>query len=238
MRVDNIKQTGAAFLMAQQQNEREKASRTLVAKIAERLRNEILQGVFPPGTALREVPLSQHFGTSRQSLREALRSLADLGLVELRSRQGAVVPKLTPARTREIFTLRAVLEPFAVRAAMVEGRIKDAERNRIDEAFQHMRRCAEENDGPRLIEADMAFHWALCAPCDHRMLLELLERLQSATRLSFVHMKVYGSDAEGEVETHTPILHAVHARDAEGAAGALHDHIIQNGERLLMKLLA
>ena len=52
-----------------------------------------------------------------------------------------------------------------------------------------------------------------------------------------MYMKVYGSDAESEVESHAPILHAVNARDADGAAEALHDHIIQNGERLLLKLM-
>ena len=83
----------------------------------------------------------------------------------------------------------------------------------------------------------MAFHWELCATCDHAILLETLERLQMATRQSMVQMKVYGSDAEGEVESHAPILWAVRNRDAQGAATAMHDHIVFHGERLLLKLL-
>jgi len=223
--------------MPNRQSNRESSTPTLVATIAERLRNDILKGAYPPGSALREVPLSEQFGTSRQSVREALRSLADLGLIELRSRQGALVPKLTPRRTHEIYTLRALVEPFALRAAMIEGRIKKAERQSIDTAYGEMAAAAEAGDLARLIEADMSFHWTLCSPCDHHLLLELLERLQSATRLSMMYMKVYGSDAESEVESHAPILHAVNARDADGAAEALHDHIIQNGERLLLKLM-
>lgn len=210
---------------------------TLVATIAGKLQQEILSGVFPPGTALREVPLSERLGTSRQSVREALRALADDGLVELQSRRGAVVPKVSPRRTREIYTLRALLEPFALRAAMVEGRIRSAERDSIAKAFEHMAEVAETGDAYQLIEADMAFHWALCSPCDHQMLLEYLERLQRATRVSIMHMKVYGSEAESDVESHAPILHAVNARDADGAAEALRAHITQNGEQLLVKLL-
>lgn len=204
--------------------------------VAQRLREEILSGAFKPGAGLREVALSQRYGTSRHTLREALRVLADQGLVELLPRRGAVLPHLSPTRAREIYTLRALLEPFALRAGMIEGRIKDQERQSIEQAYARMKACAGKNDVAALIEADMAFHWTLCRPCGHQLLLDFLERLQAATRLSMVHMKVYGSDAEGEVESHAPILRAVWAHDPEGAAKTLHEHIIRNGERLLMKL--
>ncbi|WNK01103.1 GntR family transcriptional regulator [Thalassospiraceae bacterium LMO-JJ14] len=217
-------------------NPADNRSPTLVAKIAKKLRTEILGGAFMPGAALREIPLAEKYGTSRQTMREALRTLADHGLVELHSRRGAVLPKLTVARSREIYTLRSILEPFALRTGMVEGRIKEMERLTIFGAYEHMRKCAENGSIAELIEADMAFHWALCQPCGHQILLESLERLQAATQLSMLHMKVYGSDAEGEVESHAPILHAVNIRDAEGAAQAMHDHIIRNGERLLIKV--
>lgn len=211
-------------------------SPTLVATITAKLRDEILNGVFLPGTALREIPLAERYGSSRQTMREALRQLADQGLVELHSRRGAVLPKLNANRAREIYTLRAQLEPFALRTGMVEGRIKEQERSNISDAYSQMRICAENGDVAGLIEADMWFHWTLCQPCEHRILLDTLERLQSATRLSMLHMKVYGSDAESEVESHAPILHAVNAHDADGAANAMYEHIIRNGERLLMKV--
>ncbi len=212
-------------------------SPTLGATITDRLRDEILSGAFPPGSALREIPLAERYGSSRQTIREALRALSDLGLVQLYARRGAVIPKFSGRRAREIYTMRALIEPFALRSALVEGRIKREERAKINAAFEHMRDCAERDHVAGLIESDMAFHWALCSPCDHHILLEFLERLQTATRQSMVHMKVYGSDAEGEVESHAPILRAVRDRDADGAANAMREHIIQNGERLLFKVL-
>lgn len=210
---------------------------TLVATIALTLRNEILSGMFEPGSALREIPLAARFGASRQSVREALRALADTGLVQLQSRRGAVVPALTPSRIREVYTLRALIEPYAVRSAMIGGQIKSAERAAIQNAYDRMVAVADSKDAYQTIEADMAFHWALCAPCDHRMLLETLERLQVATRQTMMHMKQYASEPETDVESHAPILHAVHARDAEGTAEALREHITINGECLLMKML-
>lgn len=213
------------------------ATPTLQSTIAELLRGEIMSGAYEPGTALREIPLAERFGTSRQTVREALRALADLGLVEMKSRRGAVLPMLGPRRVREVYTLRALLEPFALRLSLIEGCIKREQRQRIEAAYARMRECADRGDVASLIEADMAFHWALCAPCGHGMLLEFLQRLQAATRLSMLHMKVYGSDAEGEVESHAPILHSVMNHDADGAAAALREHIISNGERLQLRVL-
>lgn len=223
--------------MTSKENRAEPSSPTLGAELAVRLQEEILSGQFPPGSPLREIPLAERYGASRQTIREALRSLSDLGLVELHARRGARIPSMSPRRAREVYTLRALVEPFALRSALVEGRIRSAEMARIEAAFKHMADCAERDDVAALIEADMAFHWELCSPFDHGMLLDILKRLQNATRQSMVHMKVYGSDAEGEVESHSPILRAVRARDADGAAQAMRDHINAHGERLLIKLL-
>jgi DNA-binding GntR family transcriptional regulator len=210
---------------------------TLKASVATELRAEILNGSIKPGSPLREVPLSERYGTSRQSVREALRLLADQGLVHLASRRGAVVPKLGPSEVRETYTMRAQIESYALHTAMIEGRIGKPERDAIDEAYQHIAAVAGSEDPARLIEADMAFHRALCSPCDHRMLLECLDRLQTATRLTMMHMKVYRSEAENDVESHAPILHALYSNDASGASSALSIHITQNGERLLLKML-
>lgn len=213
------------------------SSPTLVSSIADRLRADILVGKFAPGSALREIPLSEQYGTSRQTVREALRALSEEGLIDLISRRGARIPVLSPRRAREVYTLRALLEPFAVRAGLVGGMIRAPEMQRIEDAFQSMVDRAEQNDVAGMIEADMAFHWELCSPCGHTMLLDILKRLQIATRQSMVQMKVYGSDPLGEVESHSPILFAVRARDADGAAVAMRDHINTHGERLLVKLI-
>ncbi|MCI5075244.1 GntR family transcriptional regulator [Oricola sp.] len=210
---------------------------TLVSEVVQQLREEILSGEFEPGMPLREVALAKRFETSRQTIREALRTLANLGLLELHERRGVRIPQITPRRAKETYTLRALLESYALRTALVDGRIREAEMQEIEEAYRQMAECAHNEDIPGLVEADMHFHWVLCRLCEHELLLDTLQRLQSATRLSLLHMKVYGTDAEGEVESHAPILAAVRKRDAEGAAAALRDHINAHGERLLFKLI-
>jgi DNA-binding GntR family transcriptional regulator len=76
-----------------------------------------LRGEFPPASALGEVSLASRFKASRGTAREALRVLSKQGLVEMQSRRGGAVPPRSPERAREIFSLRALLEPFAVKLA-------------------------------------------------------------------------------------------------------------------------
>ena len=79
-----------------------------------------LRGEFPPASALGEVSLASRFKASRGTVREALRVLSKQGLVEMQSRRGGAVPPRSPERAREIFSLRAVLESFAVKLALTE----------------------------------------------------------------------------------------------------------------------
>jgi DNA-binding GntR family transcriptional regulator len=217
---------------------KETVSPTVLSAVAASLEEAIVRGDFPTGSALREVHLAGRFNTSRGTIREALRVLSEHGLVEVHSRRGAVVPQLSPRRAREIFSLRAVLESFAVKLALREGRIHDLERDRIQRAFDHMRRCLNADEAAALVEADMAFHWAICSPCGHSLLLDHLHRLQIGTRQFIVCTKFYDSDAESEVESHAPLLRAVLQNEADRAELAMREHITTAGERLLLKMLA
>src|SRR5262249_19026662 len=148
-----------------------------------------------------------------------------------------VVAQLSAQRAREIFSLRALLESFAVRLALTEGRIGAAERRQIESSFAAMERCAESGDTAALIDADMAFHWAICAPCGHELLLEQLRGLQVRTRQCIYYTKFYESDVESEVAAHTPPRRATQSGEPARAGAAMRAHIAPAGERLLVRLL-
>jgi len=222
--------------MSISQDIKEAVPPTLLSTVTTSLERDIVRGNFPPGCALREVRLASRYNTSRGTIREALRVLSELGLVEMHSRQGAVVPQLSPQRAREIFSLRAILESYAVKLALTEGRIRAEERDQIQRAFDHMHECINADEAPALIEADMAFHWAICSPCGHGLLLDHLRKLQAGTRQFILHTKFYDSDAESEVESHAPLLRAVLQNEADRAETAMREHITTAGERLLLRM--
>jgi DNA-binding GntR family transcriptional regulator len=210
---------------------------TLSSAVVAYIRDAILRGIYPPGSPLPEIPLAKQVGASRTTVREALRSLSEAGLVTIHPRRGAAVGSMSPRRARELFTLRAVLEAFAVRLALTEGKIRQDELAQIEVAFEQLRRSRESGDAYAMIEADMAFHWAVCRPCRHEILLDQLSGLQTQTRQFIFYTKFYSSDAEGEVEAHMPILMAVRLSSPERAEAAMRDHIISAGERLLVSML-
>lgn len=82
----------------------------LAQRAADALREEIVMGVLPPGTPLREQSLSVRLAVSRNTLREAFRTLEAQGLIEHRANHGATVRTLTAADVREIYAIRTTLE--------------------------------------------------------------------------------------------------------------------------------
>ncbi|MBI1355608.1 MAG: FCD domain-containing protein [Acidobacteria bacterium] len=98
----------------------------LSVDVYEALRRRILSGEIPPGAALSEERLATELAVSRTPLREAIRQLAEAGLVAHRPHRGARVNELSPQLAREVFEIREALEGMAARLSaerMPEERI-------------------------------------------------------------------------------------------------------------------
>ena len=92
----------------------------LHVQVAERLRLLIDSGELAPGTRLNENELCQNMGVSRTPLREAIRSLATEGLVELQPNRGAIVSIVSQDDVTEILPIMASLEGLGGRLAAVQ----------------------------------------------------------------------------------------------------------------------
>lgn len=82
-------------------------------RVAGILRDELFDGVMPPGTRLREEELSDRFGLGRHTIRTALRLLVDRKLIIHERNRGAFVPELTQERIDDLFGFRKILEGVA-----------------------------------------------------------------------------------------------------------------------------
>jgi DNA-binding GntR family transcriptional regulator len=209
---------------------------TLTAAVARSIGEAIVRGAFAPGQALPELPLSSQIGTSRGTVREALRLLADQGLVAIIRHRGAFVAEMTPRKAHEIFTLRAELEAFAVRLEFEQGGYPEGTLQALEETLVDLGAAANEGNVFEAAEQDMRFHDLLSRECDHQELLDLLAGLRLQMRRFIVYTKLVNSDVEPESVTHRRLLDAVRTGDAELAAAEVRSHILAAGEQLLRKL--
>jgi DNA-binding GntR family transcriptional regulator len=100
--------------------------------LAHELQVEIITGRIPLGTRLRQEDLAERFGVSRTPIREALRQLQAIGLVEQLGHRGALVRSFSPDECRNIFLVRAELEGLAAERA--SGRLTTYDHADLDTA--------------------------------------------------------------------------------------------------------
>lgn len=145
---------------------------SLVELAVDRLRRDILSGRTDPGERLVEEQLTRRLGISRAPLREAMRLLAEQGLVEHIPRRGARVATLSDSDVRELYEVRDVLERHAV-STMPPA--PDLARLRV--ALDTIRKATEADDRLELANAHRRFHAEVVALSGNRQLTGLYESI-------------------------------------------------------------
>jgi DNA-binding GntR family transcriptional regulator len=187
-----------------------------------------------PGLPLHEVELSTALKVSRGTVREALRLLHDEDLVDILPHQGASVMTLSPRKAWEIYTLRAQLEPYAVRLALENQAYTLQDLEELDALVGRL----GEHDGDPFdsISADMEFHRVMCERGGHGVLMDMLGSLRSQTRLFILNTMIYHSDTIQDEVMHRTILDALREGDPRHAEEVVRNHIIDTGTALVQRL--
>ncbi|MDR3709725.1 MAG: GntR family transcriptional regulator [Capsulimonadaceae bacterium] len=199
--------------------------------IANALRDAIVRGDIAPGEALRQDDIALQFNASRIPVREALRRLQAEGLVALHSNKGAIVTMLSADDVRELFDIRLLLEPSALRFAIPRH---DAET--WAQASVLLDRLDREPDQHPLGDANTDFHLALYAPANRPHLLEMIKGLHRNTdRYGRQTQNMSSQQLQAQIE-HRQILDACAKRDADLAATLLSAHIERFGHDLVAEI--
>lgn len=211
---------------------------TLTATVTDHIRESIVRGQLAPGSPLHEVDLCTSLGISRGTVREALRQLQDENLVEIVPHQGACVTTLSPKRAWEIYTLRAQLEPYAVRLAMERKAYRPQDLEELDLLVRRLGELERQGDPFDVVSADMEFHRVMCERSEHALVLDMLRSLRFQTRLFILNTLLYHSDLEQDERTHRTILDRICAGDPVRAEASVHEHIINAGTYLARSMEA
>jgi len=198
---------------------------SLTDAVVSHIRDGIIRGTYAPGQPLTEAGLSEELGTSRGTVREALRELGSLGLVTRSAHKGAVVSSLTAKDAEEIYTLRAALESFAAQLAVERGHLDAAALTMLSGRVDAIAQAADAGDVPGMVAADMEFHAALSALSDHDLLLEHLAAIQVHGRRLLFYSDLYRPTPEIVVRRHRDLLDVLRGGDAYRVSLAVDEHI-------------
>ena len=212
---------------------------TLTAAVAKHIRDAIVRGDFAPGSALPEIRLAEQLGTSRGTVREALRALEDQGLVDVLPHKGSFVSQVTRRNAAELYSLRMVLEAFAVRLAVERGAFTGGGRTALEQRMEALQSAVESGEPMDLVEAERALHREIWFRCDHQLLLDVLADLQIQTRRLLIFNRIFERRSlSDEIKTHAALVGAVLSGDPDRAEAAARDHIRRSSELVLAKMPA
>jgi DNA-binding FadR family transcriptional regulator len=222
---------------------------SVTSEAIEKVKEMIRSGELQPGTKLpRENELADRLGLSRSSLREAVRALVALNVLEVRQGDGTYVTSLTPdvlldvvgfgidlvtdPSLAEVFEVRRFLETAATAAAAIS--ISDDELASLRECMDRM---AGAENVEELVRVDEEFHHIVAGATGNSVLVALMDNLSSRTLRARLWRGVMERGAlERTKQWHRAILEGLEARDPQLATAADLMHLAE-GESWLRRAL-
>ncbi len=197
--------------------------RYLHDEVAERLRELILTGELEPRERVNEIELCERFGISRTPLREAIKILATEGLLELLPNRGARVGHVSQSEIEEMIEVVAALEATAAELAC--RCISDAEIDVIEAKTLIMEKAYTRGDEKAYFTLNQEIHAGLMQAAKNATLAGIYNNLSSRIqRMRYTAHKTpdQWKRAMGE---HLRMAELLRARDGEGLARVVRDHI-------------
>ncbi|MCR8671587.1 GntR family transcriptional regulator [Agrococcus sp. HG114] len=197
--------------------------------LADALREQIVLGAFAPGERLSEAALADRLAVSRNTLREAFRVLAQLGLVQHVPHRGVSVASPTTADVIDIYRARRLIEGGVLRAASpVHPAVAD-----MRAALERAESALAAPDWAVVGTANMAFHAALVALADSPRLSRAHDQVAAELRLAFLAIDDPESLHRPFVARNRDVLEALIAEGPERAADELERYLVESERSVL-----
>ena len=190
----------------------------------------IMSGEIASGEWLNESALSQRFGVSRGPVREAFRSLEEMGFLRQQKNIGAFVREVTAAEADQIYELREVLDELIARktATMATPEQIATLRATMDE----MSRAVAENDIATYYPINLRFHDLLAQYAGNVKLTAIYRRLMNELHIFRLRGLGKPGGLQKSLQEHRAILKAIEAQDVEGSARAAKQHVTASRRRV------
>ena len=204
-------------------------------RIVELISAAIGEGKLQPGQRLIEATVAENFGVSRGPVREAFKTLASVGLINIRKNRGAVVAEPSAQEFEELLLLRSAIEGTAARIVATSIRPEDVAR--LERMIQEMGAAAQAGNVFAFREIDWHFHEFICELSEAKSLVDAWRGMQQKIRLHLHLNPQFSVNAAGVVENHRRYLAAMSSGDPERAERTIRSLILSNGYKNLRKEL-
>jgi DNA-binding GntR family transcriptional regulator len=190
-------------------------------QVKDHLLQEILAGHFAPGSRIVETRVARELGVSQAPVREALRDLEAVGIVEITAFQGARVRQPDNTELAEAYGIRAELESYGARLAL--PRLSDADVEELQGYIDEMQRAASAGASLMQAHVDATFHARVIEIAANTTLQRVWRYLEPMSR-TYITVVTHRIDPHESADLHRPILDALRRRDADAATDAIHRH--------------
>ncbi len=199
---------------------------TLADQVYFQVKNEILNGKFKANDKISEEDLADLYGVSRTPIRDALKKLADYGLIKIIPRSHAIVNSISPEEAEDIAKIRITLEQFSVDNLTIES---------LNENFENLCRYASEcqfalsmSNKAKVFENDSLFHLTLIKATNNITLIELYNRLDAKVQLLRLEQDTSMDDLGKYISQHSEIINLLKNGEKGKVKELLNAHIMHD----------
>ena len=205
--------------------------RSLVDTVVDELKREISEERWVLGTRIpSETELTVALGVSRPSVREGVRALVQLGLLETRQGDGTYVIATDPtqvalrralhsADNREVIRVRRALDALAASEAALAR--SEADLKHLSDLLEQRRTAIRERDSAAFTEADVAYHLGIAIASGNRLLADIYASFDTSLRESVSDASCLAAGGDPDrADQHESLLRAIAAGDPDRARDA------------------
>ncbi len=197
---------------------------SLSQQIRDQLLDRIMSGALGPGARLIELKIAAEFSTSQAPVREALRELETMGVIETLPNKGARVRTVTDEELRQMYDVRAQLESYGTQLATERrAQLKSSLKSMVTA----MRKAAREEDSTAFANHNSSFHRIIIENSGNTILLELWENLNVQTR-TMTNVTRSRRNLMELADSHLPIIDAISSGDENLAHTLAKEHVLSN----------
>ena len=199
------------------------------ARVADALREQISDGLFPPGSRLPEEAIGEALGVSRNTVREAFIELTAERLLVRAPNRGVFVAVLDEPAIRDIYRARRILEIGAIRHMLAGASVADARA-----AVTEGQRARDEDDSSGVAIANQHFHRAIVALAGSTRLDRLMAQMLAEMRLVFHTARANPRFYEGFVDDNDALCSLLEEGRRGDAAAAMDAYLTRSKEEVLV----